>query len=89
MRDNPSKIGIPPNTQVYFKAKHFHQVYRNPLTKIQEMFDGNPDAIDDAVYLMESLQLHAKELMWLEVPSPPGWPKHTCGPIFDYERDDY
>ena len=88
MRDNPSKIGIPHNTQVYFKVKLFHQVYRSLLAKIQEMFDGNPDAIDDAVYLMESLQLHAKELMWLEVPSPPGWPKYTCGPVFDYEWDD-
>ena len=85
MRDNPSPKGIPINTQVYHKARLFHQVYRSLLAKLQEMFDGNPNAIDDAVYLMESLQLHAKELMKLEVPAPLGWPKHTCGPIFDYE----
>ena len=85
MRDNPSQKGIPHNTQVYHKARLFHQVYRGLLAKLQETFDGNPTAIDDAVYLMESLQLHAKVLMKLEVPSPPGWPKHTCGPVFDYE----
>ena len=85
MRDNPSQIGIPVDTQVYHKARLFHQVYRSLLAKLQEMFDGNPNAIEDAVYLMESLQLHAKQLMRLEVPAPPGWPKHTCGPVFDYE----
>ena len=74
-------------TQVYYKARNFHRVYRSLLAKLQEMFDGNPKAVDDAVYLMESLQIHAKELMRVEVPSPPGWPKHTCGPIFDYEWD--
>ena len=85
MQDNPSQIGIPVDTQVYHKARLFHQVYRSLLAKLQEMFDGNPNAIEDAVYLMESLQLHAKQLMRLEVPAPPGWPKHTCGPVFDYE----
>ena len=85
MRDNPSKEGIPYGTQVYHKAKHFHEIYRSFLAKLQEVFDGKPDSIDDAVYLMESLQLHMKELMMLEIPSPPGWPKRTCGPVFDYE----
>ena len=85
MRDNPSKEGIPYGTQVYHKARHFHAIYRSFLVKLQEVFDGNPDSIDDAVYLMESLQLHMKELMMLEIPSPPGWPKRTCGPVFDYD----
>lgn len=88
MRDNPSVKGIPYGTQVYYKARNFHRVYRSLLAKLQEMFDGSPKAVDDAVYLMESLQIHTKELMKVEVPSPPGWPKHTCGPIFDYEWDD-
>ena len=85
MRDNPSKEGIPYGTQAYHKARHFHEIYRSFLAKLQEVFDGKPDSIDDAVYLMESLQLHMKELMMLEIPSPPGWPKRTCGPVFDYE----
>ena len=85
MRDNPSSVGIPHDTQVYHKAKFFHQIYRSLLAKLQEVFDGNPESINDSVYLMESLQLHIKELMKLEVPAPPGWPKHTCGPVFDYE----
>ena len=73
------------------KARHFHygdacasHVGASWLS-LQEVFDGKPDSIDDAVYLMESLQLHMKELMMLEIPSPPGWPKRTCGPVFDYE----
>ena len=72
-------------TQVYYKARNFHRVYCSLLAKLQEMFDGNPKAVDDAVYLMESLQIHAKELMRVEVPSPPGWSKHTCGPIFEWD----
>ena len=88
MRDNPSKNGILKDTQLYYNAKRFHRIYRSLLAKFQEMFDGNPDVIDDVVYLMESLQLHTKELMQAEFPTPPGWPKQTCGPIFDYEWDD-
>ncbi len=85
MRDNPSKADIPKNTQLYHKARRFHRIYRAFLAKLQNVFDGNPAAIDDAVYMMESLQLHTKELMQSEIPSPPGWPKQTCGPIFDYD----
>ena len=60
MRDNPSMKGIPYGTQVYYKCRNFHRVYRILLAKLQEMFDGNPKAVDDAVYLMESLQIHAR-----------------------------
>ena len=88
MRDNPGKEGIPPGTQLYYSAKRFHRIYRSLLAKFQEMFDGRPEVIDDVVYLMESLQLHTKELMRAEIPTNPGWPKQTCGPIFDYDWDD-
>ncbi len=88
MRDNPSSLGIPKGSQTYHRARTFHRIYRALLTKLQEMFDGSPTAIDDTVYLMESLQLHTKELMQLEVPSKPGWPKQTCGPIFQYNWKD-
>ena len=52
------------------------------------MFDGHPDAIDDAMYLMESLQLHAKVLMEMKVPAKPGYPEEMYGPVFQYELED-
>ena len=88
MRDNPSKEGVPPGTKLYNDARFFHRLYRSLLRKLQEAFDGNPDAIEDTVYIMESLRIHARRLMAAEIPTPPGWPKQTCGPVFDYEWDE-
>ena len=89
MRDNPSSESIPKGSQVYYDAKIFHRMYRSLLRSIETMFKGQPDAIEDAVYIMESMQIQAKKLMQMEMPNTPeGHPKQTCGPVFDYEWKD-
>ena len=87
MRDNPSKSGITRGTRAYFETKAFHQVYRTLLRKLQEVFNGEPEKISDAVAIMESLQVHAKRLMALPLdPNDPN--SETVGPVFDYFWED-
>lgn len=90
MRDNPSSSTIPKGARVYYEAKIFHRMYRSLLRSMQTAFDGKPDAIDDAVYIMESMQIQAKKLMQMEMPNAPeGHPNQTCGPVFDYEWKEF
>ena len=88
MQNNPSSKNLPKGTQVYHEAKVFHRMYRSLLESIETMFSGHPDSVNDAVYIMESMQMQAKKLMNMSVPVPPGHPNQTCGPIFDYEWED-
>ena len=89
MRDDPKSNTIPKGTQVYYEAKTFHRIYRSLLRSIQTAFDGQPDAINDAVYIMESMQIQAKKLMQTYMPNTPsGHPNTTCGPVFQYEWED-
>ena len=82
MRDNPTKTGVKVNVNCTTEARAFHQVYRNFLRVLQEAVDGYPEKINEAVALMESLQLHAKKAIWTEYDEI-----HTCGPVWDYEWD--
>ena len=84
MRNNPSSKTIPRKSLAYRETKIFHSLYRSLLTLFQESFDGRPDAIKEAVPIMEAMQLQAKKLMTMEVPSKPGHPKQTYGPTFEY-----
>ena len=88
MTDNPNSTRVPLNSQLYNRAKNFHRVYRSLLKKLQEVVEGNPDAINDSIYIMEALQIHGKNLMRDKLPTKAGWPEETCGPIFDYEWID-
>ena len=85
MRNNPSSKTIPRKSLAYRETKIFHSLYRSLLSLFQESFDGRPDAIKEAVPIMEAMQLQAKNLMTMEVPSKPGHPKQTYGPTFEYE----
>ena len=89
MRDNPSSKSIPKGTRVYYEAKIFLRMYRSLLRSIQTAFDGKPDAINDAVYIMKSMQIQAKKLMRMEMPIiPEDHPAVTCGPVFEYEWEE-
>ena len=86
MQDNPSSKNILKNSHLYQEAKTFHDVYRSLLRSLQAAFDGQPDAIKDSIPIMSSMQIQAKKLMSMEMPSSlPGQPQQTCGPIFDYD----
>ena len=89
MRDDPKSNTIPKGSQMYYEAKTFHRIYRSLLKSLQTAFDGQPDAINDAVYIMESMQIQAKRLMQMEMPTIPlDHPRITCGPVFEYEWED-
>ena len=85
MRDNPKAASVPPNTNCYTESRAFHKVYRLLLSKLQYVFNGHPDDIFDAVQLMESLQLHAKKLMWTKFNPYDPSDDTTCGPVWDYD----
>ena len=87
MRDNPGKNGVMKGTRGYVEARAFHNVYRALLRKLQQVFNGQPDLIGEAVTLMESLQVYAKRLM--EIPIDPNTiDPETVGPVFDYIWDE-
>jgi rubrerythrin len=85
MRDNPGRKGLTPGTRTYNQAFIFHQTYRSLLRKLEQVFGGRPNGIEDAMAIMESLGLQAKILMAMPIGD---LENRTCGPIFDYEWTD-
>ena len=89
MRENPKSGSICYPSNCYTQARAFHKVYRILLRKMQEMFDNAKDSdVAVAVQLMESLQAHAKTLMWTKhVPDDPD-NVYTCGPVWEYDWEE-
>ena len=85
MRDNPGKDGIEKGSRGYVEARAFHANYRALLRKLQAVFDGHPELINQTIPLMESLQVKAKKLMQIPLHSNRN---ETVGPVFDYIWDD-
>ena len=85
MRDEPNLNDIEPHSNCYTESKAFHLIYRALLHKLQEVFNGHPEKVPDAVQLMEALQVHCKKLMWIQFHPNNGFDNHTCGPIWEYE----
>ena len=85
MRKNPSIEGIKKHTNCYTESRVFHGTYRALLRKMQEVFNGSPNEITMAVELMESLQVHAKKLMWTKFRPESKIDQETCGPVWEYE----
>ncbi len=85
MRSNPAVCSIPNPFNCYTESRPFHQVYYMLLRKLQDVFDeAKHEDIMIAIELMESLQAHAKKLMWTKL--KPDSPEHeTCGPVCDYD----
>ena len=92
MRDNPASFNIKPNTNCYTESVTFHHVYRAFLRKLQETFTPcsssvcpSPQALlMKSIELMESLQIHAKRLMWIRYAPDNPSDMSTCGPVWDY-----
>jgi hypothetical protein len=80
MRLNPTTSTIRSGTSCYTESRAFHTTYRKLLQKLQDVFNGSPDEIFVAVQLMESLQVHAKKLMWTKFDADT-----TCGPVWEYD----
>ena len=88
MRSNPTTSTIPLHTNCYTESKVFHEAYRAFLQKLDEVFNGKPDEIFVAVELMESLQVHAKKLMWIKYDPDSVADFTTCGPVWEYHWPD-
>ena len=87
MRNDPSRRGINTNTNAYTDTRVFHDIYRSLLRKLQNVLNGVPEALKDAVTIMESLQVHGKQLMKMPLdPTDPNSP--TVGPVWDYEWEE-
>ena len=84
MRPNPSAATVIPHTNCYTESRAFHQVYRMLLRKMQEIFNGYPEEVFSMVTLMESLQAHAKRVMWTAYNPDDPDDDSTCGPVWDY-----
>ena len=82
MKDNPRREELIPGSYTYNQAVVFHETYRSLLRKLDQVFGGKPDGIADAMAIMESLGLQAKNLMVMPARNRDD---QTCGPIFDYE----
>ena len=82
MRANPSKNCTTGNC--YTEARAFHTTYRRLLRELQATFNGEPERINSAVGVMESLLVHAKRVMRVPLYSNPAL-EETCGPVWDYE----
>ena len=84
MQDNPSKAGLG-TANVYKTARVFNQLYHGLLKGLQKVFDSNPDGMLGTLPIMESLELHGKQLMRDPMPND-----HTCtcGPVFDYNWNE-
>ena len=85
MRSDPKVSDVLPDTNCFTESRVFHQAYRNLLRKLQAVFNGQPDEIFDAVSIMESLQVHAKRLMWTKFNPNDPQDRTTCGPVWDYD----
>ena len=83
MRPNPSAATTPPDSNCYDGSRFFHQIHRNLLRSLQELFNGRPKQSFVTVQLMESLLVHAKRLMLTQAKAYPG-DTTTCGPVWDY-----
>ena len=63
---------------------HTYHTYRNLLGKLQQVFDGEPEMLIEAVSIMESLLVHARRVMRTKLENS----DETVGPVFDYEWKD-
>ena len=84
MRDNPKATNLIKNTNCYTEAKVFHQIYRSLLRSLQMTFSGSPGTIKQSICIMETMNAHAKRLMWVKYDPENEDDITTCGPMFDY-----
>ena len=81
MADDPRTGNLAPNTNASHYSRVFNEGYRNLLNRLHEVFNGKPEGFGDAVTLMQSLKIHAKQLMRTNIEG--GY--NTAGPAWEYE----
>jgi hypothetical protein len=79
MVDNPDWTQLPPNSLVQAAARLFDTSYADLLRSLHRMANGQPEALREAIGLMYTLEVQARDLM--RMPSSPG-AATTAGPDF-------
>jgi hypothetical protein len=79
MEDDPDAFRNAAGSVPRREAQLFNEMYTNVLTSLNDVFNGKPDELLDAVGLMFSLQVQAKKLF--DLPTAPG-ARTVVGPAF-------
>jgi hypothetical protein len=79
MIDDPDTASRPPDSRVRSAAELCDRAYGDLLRSLHATFNGSPDRLGQAVGLMFSLEVQARELMTMQLaPDAPA----TAGPSF-------
>lgn len=79
MGDDPDTASLPRPSRVRSAAELCDRTYGDLLRALHATFNGNPPALSDAVGVMFSLEIQARELMTMRIdPNAPA----TAGPAF-------
>jgi hypothetical protein len=79
MEDDPDAYRNAPDSLARRESELFNEMYTKVLTSLNDVFNGKPDTLPDAVGLMFSLQVQAKKLF--DLPTSPG-AATVVGPAF-------
>ena len=72
-------------SSAYRKAERLNKVYTKLLKSLEEVFNGHPDSLNDALGLMYSVDLHLRNLVRTPIDDngdPDVGP--NAGPTFDF-----
>ncbi|XP_078360554.1 uncharacterized protein LOC144644874 [Oculina patagonica] len=85
MVSSPRMSNYTPGSKAYRKAERFNKVYTKLLKSLEDLFNGHPDSLNDALGLMYSVDLHLKNLVRTPIDDN-GDPNvgPNAGPTFDF-----
>jgi len=85
MISNPRMSKYKPGSNAYRQAERFNKVYTKLLKSLDNVFNGHPEKLKDALGLMYSVNLHLKNLVRTPIEDngdPDVGP--NAGPTFDF-----
>jgi hypothetical protein len=85
MMDDPNIARLKPGSRAWVLASQFAQTYQSLLNALNRTFNGEPKFIDQAIGVMYSLDLAARQLMQTPSGLPDG---STAGPSFQLPFPD-
>ncbi|KAL9985862.1 hypothetical protein ACROYT_G008311 [Oculina patagonica] len=86
MVSNPRMSKYTPGSKAYRQAERFNKVYTKLLKSLEDVFNGHPDSLNDALGLMYSVDFHLKNLVRTPIDDkgdPDVGP--NAGPTFDFK----
>jgi hypothetical protein len=79
MADDPDTASLPAGSRVRSAAEQCDRTYGDLLRSLHATFNGNPQGLGQAVGLMFSLEVQARELMTMSIAAND---PATAGPAF-------